>query len=270
MQLFAILIRLLQVVRQLAAMITAETGEGDTMNIAICDDMDEDRKIIEGYLLKYMSKTGEKFEIFNYESGESILSAMKKLSFQVIFLDIYMMALNGIETARKIRKFHKEVQIIFVTISPDHAISSYEVRALHYIMKPVSYSKIEKVLNLCKFEAVKAERQIEVLTGKVMTRVNLDQILYVEIFHKVLTIHTAYGEIAARISMENIEALLGGPPFLRCHRSFLVNMDYIEETKVNEFLLSGGRKVPISRPARAFSVKTYQDYIFSSMRKKLC
>lgn len=240
------------------------------MKFAICDDTLEDRERIEAHLLEYAAKTGAAFELSHYESGESLLTALKKTSFKVIFLDIYMLALNGIDTAREIRRFDKEVQIIFITTSPDHAVSSYDVRALHYIMKPVSYSKIEKVLNLCQIETVKTSRQIQVLTGKIMVDIKLVELMYAEMFNKVLTMHTTYGTIETRTSMENFEILLGGEPFLRCHRSFIVNMDFIEEAADEVFVLSDGTNVPISRPARSLSLKTYHEFVFSSMRKKLC
>lgn len=240
------------------------------MKLAICDDTLEDRKVIEKHLTDYAVKTGMKFELSLFESGESLLTALKKSSYKVIFLDIYMLGLNGIDTAKEIRKFDKEVQLIFITSSPDHAISSYEVRALHYIMKPVSYTKIEKVLNLCQLEAVKAGQQIEVLTGKNFSPIKPTEIVYAEMFKKMLTIHMTYGEIESRTSLENFEVLLGGAPFLRCHRSFVVNMDFITDVVDDAFLLNTKESVPISRPARALSIKTYNEYVFSGMRKKLC
>lgn len=240
------------------------------MKLAICDDTPSDRQLLENHLSVFAGKTGHDFEIFLYESGEDLLSALKKISFKVIFLDIYMMALNGIDTAREIRRFDKEVQIIFITTSPDHAISSYEVRALHYLMKPVSYSKMEKVLNLCQLEAVKASQQIEVLAGRLMTPLKLAEIVYAEMFNKILTIHTTYGTIETRTSMENFEVMLGGTPFLRCHRSFIVNMDFIEDAEGDAFLLTDKSSIPISRPARALALKTYNEYVFSAMRRNLC
>lgn len=240
------------------------------MNIAICDDTLEDRQIIEKYLIDYGAKTGIKFEVFSYESGEDLLIAYKKISFKIIFLDIYLLELTGIDTAKEIRRFDKEVQIIFVTTSTDHAVSSYDVRALHYIVKPTSFSKIEKVLNLCKLEEIKANKQIEVLTGKNFSPIKLTEIIYGEMFKKILTIHTTYGNVESRISLENFELLLGGVPFIRCHRSFIINMDFIKDIEVDRFILNNDEKVPISRSAKVLSVKTYNEYIFSGMRKKLC
>lgn len=240
------------------------------MKLAICDDTADDRALIEKHLIEYAAKTESEFGLSFFESGESLLTALKKTSFKVIFLDIYMLALNGIETAREIRKFDKEVQIIFITTSPDHAVSSYDVRALHYLMKPVSYAKLERILNLCRLETVKASKELEVLTGKINTTVKLTDIVYVEMFKKLLTIHTTYGTLESRTSLENFELLLGGTPFLRCHRSFVVNMDFISEAVGEAFMLTTGENVPISRPAKVLSLKMYNEYVFSSMRKKLC
>lgn len=236
------------------------------MKIAICDDTIIDRQVIEKYLSEFMAKTGTTFDISLFESGEELLSTLKKTSFKVIFLDIYMLKLNGIDTAKEVRKFDKDVQIIFITTSLDHAVSSYDVRALNYIIKPVSYAKIEKVLNLCQIESVKASKELEILTGKNFSRIKLASIMYAEMFKKVLTIHTTYGNIESRTSLENFELLLMGSPFLRCHRSIVVNMDFIEEAEGDEFVLTNGNRVPISRPAKTLSLKTYHEYIFGGMR----
>lgn len=239
------------------------------MKIAICDDTIIDRQIIEKYLTEYMTKSCVNFDISLFESGEKLLLALKKTSFKVIFLDIYMLKLNGIDTAKEVRKFDKDVQIIFITTSPDHAVSSYDVRALNYIIKPVSYAKIEKVLNLCQLESVKATREIEIITGKNFSRIKLSSIMYAEMFKKVLTIHTTYGEIESRTSLENFELLLMGSPFLRCHRSIVVNMDFIEDADGDEFVLKDGNRVPISRPAKTLSLKTYHEYVFGGMRGRI-
>ncbi|MEG2440658.1 MAG: LytTR family DNA-binding domain-containing protein [Acetivibrio sp.] len=240
------------------------------MKIAICDDNPEDQKILKKYLCHYGLKMEVELELFFCESGENLLRTMKRMSFDIIFMDIYMKGMGGMEAAREIRRFDKQAQIIFVTISPDHAISSYDVKALYYILKPVSYSKIEKVLNLCQFEDRKAEKQIAIQTGKTTMPINTAKILYAEMFNKVLTIHTICGAIESRTSMEKFEIQLGGNPFLRCHRSFLVNMDFIEDIGEDIFLLTNKEEVPISRPVKAFALKTYNEYIFSGMRKKLC
>lgn len=163
------------------------------MKIAICDDTLQDRQTIVRHLADFAAKTGTSLVPNTYESGEALLAALKKTSFELIFLDIYMLALNGIETAHAIRKFDKNVQIIFVTTSPDHAISSYDVRALHYLMKPITYSKLERVLSLCQLESIKASRQIEVSIGNQLIPINLADIIYAEMFKKVLTIHTTHG-----------------------------------------------------------------------------
>lgn len=240
------------------------------MKIAICDDTLQDRQTIVRHLADFAAKTGMSLEPNTYESGEALLAALKKTSFELIFLDIYMLALNGIETAHAIRKFDKNVQIIFVTTSPDHAISSYDVRALHYLMKPITYSKLERVLSLCQLESIRASRQIEVSIGNQLIPINLADIIYAEMFKKVLTIHTTHGVMETRTSLENFELLLGGSPFLACHRSFIVNMDYISGTAGETFILLNKECVPISRPAKAVAVKTYNEYVFSGMRQKLC
>lgn len=239
------------------------------MKIAICDDNQKDRQLINSHLVQYGTKNKLEVERSFYDSGESLLAALKKVSFQVIFLDVYMLELNGIDTAREIRKFDKNVQIIFITTSSEHAVSSYEVRALHYLIKPVSYIKFEKALNLCQFETVKASRQVELLTGKSLSPIKLSEIIYAEMYKKVLTVYTTYGKVESRTSLEGFEQLLGGVPFLRCHRSIIVNMDFITNVKGDDFLINDNEIIPISRPSRVLTLKTYHEYVFSGMREKL-
>ena len=108
------------------------------MTIAIVDDIAEERILLRKRLEKILLQKNIDFHCCEYENGEAFLEASKNQNFTVLFLDIYMDGINGIEIARNFRKFNKDCMLIFTTTSRDHALEGFQVRAMHYLVKPYS------------------------------------------------------------------------------------------------------------------------------------
>ena len=106
------------------------------MNIAIVDDIAAERALLRGRLERQLSRRNIQAKLLEYESGEAFLSACAKLQFAILFLDIYMDGVNGIETAKQFRKTDPRCLLIFTTTSTDHALEGFGVRAMHYLVKP--------------------------------------------------------------------------------------------------------------------------------------
>ena len=121
-----------------------------SLRIAVCDDSPIFLNKTKTYIETWSANTGHAVQIFTYDNGDALIEAHKDCHMDIIFLDIIMPLLNGMDTARELRQHDRAVQIIFLTSSPEFALESYEVRAQGYILKPVSQEKLTKELNEAK------------------------------------------------------------------------------------------------------------------------
>ena len=107
------------------------------MRIAIVDDLAAERTLLKGRLEWQLQRRKVQADILEYESGETFLEAARKEPFTAAFLDIYMDGMTGMETAKKLRKTDTDCLLVFITTSTDHALEGFQVRALHYLVKPL-------------------------------------------------------------------------------------------------------------------------------------
>ena len=144
----------------------------------------------------------------------------------LLFLDICMKQLNGMETARKLRQIQCKVPIIFLTASPDYAIESYEVQASGYLLKSFSEEKLMKLLN--RILKTDMKRRVAIKNRRQYRYPCTDDIMYIDSNKHNVTLHLSDGsEIITVDKLGEIEKRINEKRFLRCHQSYLVNMDYI-------------------------------------------
>ena len=228
--------------------------------IAICDDVEVERFVLKRQLMVYFQKNGGEAQIQEYESGESLLADVEDgyLWPDLIFLDIYMGALNGMDTARKLRKLGVKAPIVFLTASPDFALESYEVEASGYLLKPAEEEQTTALLHrllkpgLRKRISVKCRRQYRYPF--------VDEILYLESDRHTVTLHMLDGsEIETTEKLGDLEKRIDDPCFCRCHQSYLVNMEHITDVQ-EDFILRNGDQVPIRVRGRKDVLDSYNDY----------
>ena len=134
--------------------------------IAVCDDMEEDVKYISSAVNQWAEKENIMVDIETFPSAESFLSRYaEQKAFDILLLDIEMPSMNGVELAKRIRKENDAVQIIFITGYTDYIAEGYEVSALHYLVKPLSETKLFKVLNRAVLKIRKNEKSGEKKRG---------------------------------------------------------------------------------------------------------
>ena len=244
------------------------------MNVIVCEDTLEDREALCLSIERFFRDISCPVKIAAYESGESFLkdwSANTSESFKIAFLDIYMPGISGIEVAQKIRETDGDMAIIFTTSSRDHAIDGFSVQALHYLLKPIGYTEVENTLSRCVKLFSDSIAFIEVVSDRITVRVLLKDIMYIEIFDHACMIHTESETIKSYRSLDEIErqlSFMGARMFLRTHRSFIVNMNYIDDAEDNDFLLKNGTAVPIRKKDRLSVNQAYRDYLFSQLRER--
>ena len=234
--------------------------------IVICDDLEEERERLKTAVKTCLAKLGEEAEITEYGSGIPLLSDVQEgiIDMDLLFLDIFMQGSNGMETAKRLRALSCRVPIIFLTTSPDFAVESYDVEACAYLVKPLSEEKLMTALR----RALKSvpRRRIAVRSGGQYRYVYISDILYAESERHWVTLYMADGsEVKTLEKLGNIEEQIGEPCFLRCHQSYLVNMDRIEDVQEG-FLMSNGITVPIRVRGRKEALDAYYNYFMRSAR----
>lgn len=228
------------------------------MNIAVVDD----EKIIREQLKGLIEKQQAGFYTDIYGTGEEMLATGKQ--YDVILLDIQMAGMNGIETARMLRKQSEDAVLIFVTGVKDYVFEAFDVAAFHYLLKPIEENKFMEVFDRAVKEAKKRkERGQEQFFVKTKNRnITLKQrdILYVESRGRKAEIHTAGEVIEIYAAMAELESQLGGS-FYRCHRGYLVNMAHITEYSNDSISLSNGESIYMAKERYNEFVKEYMRYL---------
>lgn len=218
--------------------------------IAICDDA----KQLVGRMIraieKYQDQTGREIKIQKYYSGKSLL-ADNPVNIDLIFLDINMPGMNGIETAKKLRENNEKISIIFLTSLIQYAIEGYKVNALNYILKPITYGRLKEELDSWFAKHRQLDEPTIVIsndTGKF--RLRLKDIRYIETYNRNLLFHTEKEDIVSYRKLKEFESELKEYGFGRCHSGYLVNFLYIDTIIKLDAKLVTGEDIPISKLKR--------------------
>ncbi|MEG1108011.1 MAG: LytTR family DNA-binding domain-containing protein [Oscillospiraceae bacterium] len=230
------------------------------MNIAICDDMEDDSLSLRSAILEWLDARNQAARLRTYVCGEDLLADLEDdyVKFDLIFLDIYMDGITGMETAKRLRAMEIKAPLIFLTTSPDFAVEGYRVSATGYLLKPLNKQELGELLN--KLVDLPRQRQLAIKCAKGHHYFDYRELCYIESQGNYLFLHTANGE-APRIAqkLDELETLLNDCRFLRCHKSYLVNMDYIRKVDDN-FILQNGSVVPIRVRSRKSITEAYYSY----------
>jgi DNA-binding LytR/AlgR family response regulator len=221
------------------------------MNIAICDDVAADAEEIRGYLLAYFEQNGFTGSVHLFSSGEALLEAFEPGRFDALFLDIYLKGVSGVETARRIRESDPNCLLVFVTVSDSHMRDGFALRAASYVEKPLTPEKLEVAFTQCRNLFMKNARFIEITLMQRGFKIPFTRLIYAEVVRKSVFFHTDAGEVyETRMKMNDVERCLSNPPFLRCHNSFIVNLNYVTDVRGMDLILKCGRPVPIRKNGR--------------------
>lgn len=217
------------------------------LKIAICEDESSQRTKLKEYINKALTEnTNKKYEIIEYERGEAILEDYPR-GVDIIFLDIQMDNINGMDTARKIREFDENVEIIFITGVWEYVQEGYEVRAYRYLIKPVEFENFQKQLYLCINEIEKNNKSYMITTYKGDTnKIAISSILYIETEGRNTIIHTMNETYKSNVGINKLERELENKTFVRCHNSFLINLEHINKIDTSSVKLYT-YEVPVSR-----------------------
>lgn len=229
------------------------------MKIAVIDDEEQMQDILKEYISRFTQETGIKMEVVTFSSGESLLKNYQKI-WDILMFDIDMPGINGMDTARKVRKMDEYVTVLFVTNMAQYAIEGYGINAVDYILKPVSYYEFSMKFHRAVAKAARGKEYAVMLeTPEGMRRIRVNDIHYVEVMAHYIYVHTKGRDFKVRGNMREWEEELKSYGFSRVHKSYLVNLAAVESIRGKD-LTVGGQTVQLSRSYRDEFMQDYMKF----------
>lgn len=221
------------------------------MKIAICDDEEKLLDLIEGYIKGWCKKNKTQIDIDKFFSAEEFLFEWENYEkYDAIFLDTEMKKMSGIELSNIIRKKNKTVNLIFLADEIKYALHGYKVGALQYLIKPIKKEEAFECLDMIKEKIKDINDNFNYITielPKKSIKLNYENIIYCIMFSPYIDIYTINDKITIRKKISDMEEILPKESFIRCHRSYLVNIKHISVVNKDTVTLEDGTKIPISR-----------------------
>lgn len=232
----------------------------DIVNIAICDDNTKHISILEKYLFEI---SNIKIECDAYQSGESLVNAYKNSieRYDVVFLDMEMKELNGIETANLIREFDEHIIIVFVTSHSEYMKESFQCQPFRFIEKPLDYDELKKVFFDIKDKLSKKRKVFSFTENKTKVRLFCDDILYCESQAHWVWINTKDKSYKICKTLSDLYEQLDKEMMFQVHKSFIVNFNYIFTIKESSIQLYHCDKlIPIGRSYKKAFLEEYTNF----------
>ncbi len=221
------------------------------MRIAIVEDCVADQQQVTGLIHRYFAENMPDVKplITLFDNAVSFLEHYRAV-FDLVFLDIQMPLMNGMEAAEKLRRMDGQVPLVFITSMARYAVKGYDVDAVGFVLKPVQYEDF--YLSMRRAVGQAASREGKTLTIPMkqgILRIPTCDIYFVEVCRHMLHFHTRQGIVSGSGNLLDVQKKLGND-FLLCNRSFLLNPRYIQQLQGSDVLMAGGETVPISRPKK--------------------
>lgn len=233
------------------------------LSIAICDDEKNICDYLEKRTRECLAKYDMEARIGIFGDGTDLLGYCRQnpASFDIIFLDIKMRTINGVDCAKGLRDEGVNSLIVFVTSSAEYVFSGYEAKAFRYILKTELENAFDHIFSECLGELKKQTTDFYTIqTPSLAKKIPLDEILYFESKLRLIKVHTKNEEISFYGKLDEIEKELDQKDFLRIHQSFLVNATKIKSLTKEETVLNSGAILPVSK-SRANAVR--EAYLWS-------
>lgn len=235
------------------------------LKIAICDDDVRELSRISDLLSRYKAEKKVVFKHDAFSNAGELLDAMKRQAYDVLLLDVLMPEISGLDAAHKIREFDPAVKIVFLTSSAEFAVESYAVAAHYYLLKPGTADELFPILDRIFLEQYKTAEALSIMLPSGLMRLPLGQVEFLEVYGKKLMFHMDDGNIKEiRGSINEYEnRLLYKDSFIKVHRSYIINMEYIQSLNARELTTLAGKTVPVSRLLHNRVKEAYMQFLFA-------
>ena len=237
------------------------------IKIAFCDDDMEVLHQVNELLDRYRVERNEDITYAAFQSPFELLTEIEKgIRPDILFLDVVMPGQNGMDVAKEIRQYDANMKIIFLTSSPEFAVESYTVGAYFYQLKPIWAESFFRLMDSVLAECEKKKKNSLVLRSKDgITRIDLRQLEYCEVLGRKLLFHLENGAVLESAgSLDDLAGqLMQYSNFFRPHRSFLVNMEYIQNISSRSIKMVNDAEIPIPHGKCSEIKNTYMEYAFN-------
>lgn len=231
------------------------------IRVAIVEDNVQEADALAACLERYGTSQNCEFSVRRYTSAMEFVE--ERPSFDLVFMDIELPGINGMEAAQLLRDYDETVAIVFVTSLAQYAVRGYSVEALDFIVKPVTWqavaARLDRVIRLVRR---RARRSVQVKTRDGIRRIETSRLEFVEVTGHYLLYHEegVHAPFQARGTMAAAEAELAIGPFVRISNSCLVNMDHIMALEGDSLVLASGERLYFSRAKRRVATETIANY----------
>jgi two-component system response regulator LytT len=216
------------------------------IRIAICDDETSMSDRIKAMVCDFFREKNREISIRVFSSGEELIKDGGQID--ILFLDIQMKDIGGMETARRLRADRFRGFLIFITVLKEMVFQSFEVQAYDYLVKPVGEIPFKKTMERL-YASMQDAREDSLLVqkgheGRILLK---DEIVFCEIIDRKIYLNLASGEVIDYYErMEHLETTLDDR-FFRCHRSYLINLKHLKSYKSGVAYMDNGKEIPVSR-----------------------
>lgn len=232
------------------------------MNIAIVEDSDDDAKILSRYLTKFEKETGTQLSVKRFTDGVNFVSDYKPV-YDIVFFDIMMPMMSGMEAAERIRRTDESVTIIFITNMPQYAIKGYEVSAVDFMIKPIAYSSFSERFSRAVKRSESARRRVPLIVsddeGQAI-RIFAEEVYYITKERNYVYFHSPDGVYKRREELKTTLQSLRELPFSQLSSGVLVNLARIESMTANTVTVNG-EILPIARARKKAFIESYMNYL---------
>lgn len=229
------------------------------LKLLICDDHADVRKNLQEKLLHYQFVRNVDFEISEFASGEELIAAIPDEP-AVVFLDIELGGMNGIQTGKEIRKISDNVTIVLLTAYREYVFEGYKINAFRYLLKPIVMEELMETLDSIRKMMSREEDVLSIAFGREQYLIPFRDIMFVEVIGGKLLVHCEKNVYQSIGTLEELEAKLSDRRFFKVHRSFLINIARIKHFDNQNIYFVNGESTPVSRLKLQDFKRAYLNY----------
>lgn len=232
------------------------------MRVAVVEDELSSRTKILSYLERFEKESGIPVSAETLTDGTEIVEKYESgKKYDVVLLDIEMEHLDGMKAAELIRGLDEEVVLIFITNMAQFVMKGYEVSALDFLVKPVSYYMFaEKLHKAYDRVSMREQRSIIIKSKDLICKIHTNELIYIEVQNHSMVFHTTKGDYSCTGSLKKVEKDLEGLPFARCSSSYLLNLMHVLRIEKEHVIMDNKDEILLSRLKRQEFMEILTDY----------